>query len=104
MIYGDDLWHNVTRTRGVTGFVGPNGRPLALTEDEVRKNKLEKIIIEVDLAVGDNIEVVDGPLEGTVGKVISVNPEASVATIEVEMFGRLTSIELDFAQIRKIKL
>lgn len=104
MIYGDDLWHNVTRTRGVTGFVGPNGRPLALTEDEVRKNKLEKIIIEVDLAVGDNIEIVDGPLEGTVGKVISVNPEASVATIEVEMFGRLTSIELDFAQIRKIKL
>ena len=104
MIYGDDLWHNVTRTRGVTGFVGPNGRPLALTEDEVRKNKLEKIIIEVDLAVGDNIEVVDGPLEGTVGKVISVNPEASVATIEVEMFGRLTSIELDFAQIRKVKL
>ena len=43
MIYGDDLWHNVTRTRGITGFVGPKGRPLALTEDEVIKNRLEKI-------------------------------------------------------------
>jgi len=102
MIYGDDIWHNVTRTRGVTGFVGPNGRPLALTEEEVRKNKLERIVVEIDLTVGDDIEVIDGPLEGTVGKVKSVNPDTSVATIEVEMFGRTTDVELEFAQIRKI--
>ena len=62
MIYGDDLWHNVTRTRGVTGFVGPNGRPLALTEEEVRKNKLERIVVEIDIEVGDSVEVIDGPL------------------------------------------
>ena len=47
MIYGDDLWHNVTRTRGITGFVGPKGRPLALTEDEIRKMRLEKINVKL---------------------------------------------------------
>ena len=104
MIYGDDLWHNVTRTRGVTGFVGPNGRPLALTDDEVRKNKLERVVVEIDLKVGDDVEVIDGPLEGTVGKVKAVNAESSVASIEVEMFGRTTTVDLEFAQVRKVTL
>ena len=104
MIYGDDLWHNVTRTRGVTGFVGPNGRPLALTEEEVRKNKLERIVVEVDLKPGDDIEVIDGPLEGTVGKVKSVNAENSTANVEVEMFGRTTSVDLELTQVRKVTL
>lgn len=102
MIYGDDLWHNVTRTRGITGFVGPNGRPLPLTEEEVRKNKLEKIKVEVDLKVGDKVEVIDGPLEGTIGTVQSVNPETSIATVIVEMFGREAPVELDYTQMRRI--
>lgn len=104
MIYGDDLWHNVTRTRGVTGFVGPNGRPLALTSEEVRKNKLERIVIEVDLKEGDDIEVIDGPLEGTVGKVKAVNPETSIASVELEMFGRTTVVDLEVSQVRKVTL
>ena len=104
MIYGDDLWHNVTRTRGVTGFVGPNGRPLALTDEEVRKNKLEKIKIEVDLSEGDDIEVIDGPLEGTVGKVKSVNAETGIASVELEMFGRATTVDLEISQVRKVTL
>ena len=94
MIYGDDLWHNVTRTRGITGFVGPNGRPLALTEEEVRKNKLEKI----------KIEVIDGPLEGTIGQVQSVDAENGIATVLVEMFGREAPVDLDYTQMRKIEL
>ena len=57
MIYGDDLWHNITRTRGITGFVGPKGRPLALTEEEVIKLRLEKINVETDLAVGELLMV-----------------------------------------------
>lgn len=104
MIYGDDLWHNVTRTRGITGFVGPNGRPLALTEEEVRKNKLEKIKVEIDLEVGDNVEVIDGPLEGTVGKVSAINKEAGIATVMVEMFGRLAPIDLEIEEIRRVEL
>ena len=104
MIYGDDLWHNVTRTRGITGFVGPNGRPLALTEEEVRKNKLEKIKVEANLQIGDKIEVIDGPLEGTIGQVQSVDAENGIATVLVEMFGREAPDDLDYTQMRKIEL
>ena len=102
MKYADDLWHNVTRTRGITGFVGPKGRPLALTEEEVMKLRLEQIKVETNLAVGDSIEVVDGPLNGMIGKVVAVNPENNVLTVNVEMFGRETSVDLSFAQVRKI--
>lgn len=104
MIYGDDLWHAVVNTRGVTGFVGPNGRGLPLTDEEVRKNKLEKIKVEADLAIGDKIEVIDGPLEGTIGQVQSVDAENGVATVMVEMFGREAPVDLDFTQMRKIEL
>ena len=101
MKYADDLWHNVTRARGITGFAGPKGRPLALTEEEVVKMKLEKIKVDVDVAVGDTVEVVDGPLSGMIGKVSAVNPDLGVLIAVIEMFGRETSVELQFSQIRK---
>ena len=104
MIYADDLWHNVTRTRGITGFVGPNGRPLSLTEEEVRKNKLEAIHVEVSVEQGDKVEIIDGPLEGTIGTVSSVNAETSTATVMVEMFGREAPVDLELSQMRKIEL
>ncbi len=103
MIYGDDLWHAVINTRGITGFVGPNGRAQPFTEEEVRKNKLEKIKIQTNLNIGDKIEVIDGPLEGTIGTVQSVNEEAGIATVIVEMFGREAPVDLDFTQMRKIE-
>ena len=102
MKYGDDLWHNVTRTRGITGFVGPKGRPLALTEDEVRKMRLEKIALPTNLVEGDKIEVIDGPLNTWIGVVLSVDNENQRAKVNVEMFGRETPVDLDFDQIRKI--
>lgn len=102
MKYGDDLWHNVTRTRGITGFVGPKGRPLALTEDEVRKMRLEKIAVPTTLAEGDKIEVIDGPLNTMIGVVLNVDNENQRAKVNVEMFGRETPVDLDFDQIRKI--
>ncbi len=102
MKYADDLWHNVTRTRGITGFVGPKGRPLALTDEEVMKLRLEKIKVEVDLNVGDKVEVVDGPLNGMIGQISAVNSDMNVITVNVEMFGRETAVDLEFAQVRKI--
>lgn len=102
MIYGDDIWHNVIRTRGITGFTGPKGRPLDLTPEEVARLRLEKIKVEVDLAEGDRVEVVDGPLNTMIGEVVSVNAEESRAKVKVEMFGRETLVDLDYEQLRKI--
>lgn len=102
MKYGDDLWHNVTRTRGITGFVGPKGRPLALTEEEIRKMHLEKPTVKVDVKPNDKIEVIDGPLNSLVGTVISVDAENHRCKVSVEMFSRDTLVDLDFSQIRII--
>lgn len=102
MKYADDLWHNVTRTRGITGFVGPKGRPLALTDEEVVKLRLEKIKVEVDLKENDKVEIVDGPLNGMVGTVTTVNTETGVVSLIVEMFGRETNVDVELSQVRKI--
>lgn len=102
MIYGDDMWHNITRTRGITGFVGPKGRPLALTEDEIRKMRLEKVDVNIQLEIGDKIEVIDGPLMNMVGTVMKVDSDNRRAKVNVEMFGRETPVDLDFSQVKKI--
>lgn len=103
MIYGDDMWHNITRTRGITGFVGPKGRPLALTKEEIRKMRLEVIRTDVNIQIGDKVEVIDGPLMNMLGTVLTVDEVNSRAKVNVEMFGRETPVDLDFSQLRVIK-
>ena len=88
MKYADDLWHNIINTRGITGFVGPNARPLALSDEEVMRLRLEKIKVEVDLNVGDTV--------------VALNPETNIVSATVEMFGRETQVDLGYAQVRKV--
>ena len=103
MIYGDDIWHAVTRTRGITGFVGPKGRPLHLTEEEIRKMRLEKnTVVDITIAENDKVEVLDGALNGFVGTVISVDVENAKCKVMVEMFGRDTPVDLNLDQIRRV--
>ena len=64
MIYSNQVWYLVTNTRGVTGFVGPQGRPLPLKEDEVRKMQLETVVVDADFAAGDTVSIDAGPLAG----------------------------------------
>ena len=103
MIYGDDIWHAVTRTRGITGFVGPKGRPLHLTEDEIHKMRLEKnTVVDISITENDKVEVLDGALNGFIGTVISVDRENAKCKVMVEMFGRETPVDLSLEQVRKI--
>ena len=99
MRYTDNLWHTIVNTRGVTGFVGPQGRPLPLTDEEVKKMRLEPIVVDVKVSVGDKVKMVDGALNGFFGTVLSVDVENSKCKVEVEMFGRLTPVDVDFSQI-----
>lgn len=102
MRYRDSLWHSIVNTRGVTGFVGPAGRPIPLTDEEIRRMRLEKVNIDIKVAVGNKIKVISGPLEGFVGEVLGVETEAQKCRVSVEMFGRPTPVELDFDQIEVI--
>ncbi len=102
MIYSNNIWYLVTNTRGVTGFVGPQGRPLPLSEEEVVRMGLVKVATKIDFAVGDDVQVMNGPLESFTGKVTELNEMAQKVKVDVVMFGRVTNVELDFVQVKKI--
>ncbi len=102
MIYGDDIWHTITHTRGITGFVGPKGRPLPLTDEEIRKMKLECVPVDFKLEVGDDVEILSGSLVGTVCTVLKVDEENQRARVNVNMFGRETPIEVSYSDVKKL--
>ena len=101
MIYSNQLWYMITNTRGVTGFVGLQGRPIPLKEDEIRKMRLETVVVEGEFAVGNKVDVVSGPLEGFSGIISELNDAAQKAKVQVEMFGRITDVEVEYIQIKK---
>ena len=103
MIYTNQIWFIITQTRGVTGFVGPAGRPLPLRDEEVKRMGLEAIALEdFDVKAGDFVKVINGPLENFTGTVDSINEETNKVKVVVSMFGRPTSVELEFTQVEKI--
>jgi transcriptional antiterminator NusG len=102
MIYSNDIWYLVTNTRGVTGFVGPQGRPLPLTDEEVARMGIEKVYIDLDVEVGETVRVISGPFESFMGVVEEINKEKQVLRVKVSMFGRETPVELEFSQVDKL--
>ncbi len=104
MMYGDDIWHAVTRTQYITGFVGPKGRPVSITDDEARRMGVDgaktEAKIDLDIKVGDMVEIIEGSLNSFVGKVKSVDEQNQKLVCVVEMFGRDSEVELGFNQVR----
>lgn len=103
MVMTDDTWYIVRNIRGCTGFVGPEGEPQPLTEEEVRKNNLEKVVVKLSYDVGDKVIVVDGPLETFKGVVETIDVEANSVRATISMFGRDTSVDFDLNQLEKIE-
>ena len=102
MHFSNDLWYLITNIRGVTGFVGPLGRPMPLTDDEVMRLGLAKVAVNVDFVVGDEVKIMTGALESFSGKIIAMNDATQKLKVKVEMFGRATDVELDYVQVKKI--
>lgn len=102
MYMNDVTWYIVRNTRGVTGFVGPESKPVPLTEAEMRNLGINVNEVKIDVAVGDIIKVVTGAWEGNTGEIKSINEGKQTVTIEVDIFGRATSVEIGFADIQKM--
>lgn len=103
MILTDEIWYIVRNTRGVTGFVGPNSRPIPLTEEELAMMGLESSWEPVvDYGIGDSVKVINGPLESFIGTVEEINLEKKKVRVLISMFGRETPVELELAQIMRI--
>jgi len=102
MVMNDDTWYVVRNTRGVTGFVGPGSKPVPLTEMEMRPLGIKTENISVDFKEGDMISVIAGVWKDTVGAVQRMDYGKQTATINVELFGRETPVEISFAEIKKV--
>ena len=108
MYMNDETWYVVRNTRGVTGFVGPGSKPVPLTEDELvalgysGDAAKPEARLEVDLKEGDMVAVISGAWKDTVGVITAVNEKRKTVSINVEMFGRETKVELEFTEVKKM--
>ena len=100
MVMNDETWYVVRNTRGVTGFVGPGSKPVPLTEAEMKPLGIKMENVSVDFGEGDTIAVVAGVWKDTVGVVQRMDYGKQTATINVELFGRETPVEISFAEVR----
>ena len=99
MVMTDESWYIVRNCRGVTGFVGPSSKPEPLSDEEAEKLGMNtKAELTLDYAVGDNVQITAGPLEGFVGVVDEIDLQAQKVKVKVSMFGRETPAELERGQ------
>ena len=108
----DDVYHLVKNTPKVTGFLGPNGKPQAITEAEAARilsTKEEMAAaapskkIQVDYDIGDQVKVLDGPFASFNGVVEELDFDRSRVKVSVSIFGRATPVELEFEQVERFK-
>lgn len=102
MIMNDDTWYVVRNTRGVTGFVGPGSKPVPLSDVEMRPLGIQTENVTIDFAEGDTVIVMGGIWKDTVGVVQAMNQNKQSVTINVDLFGRETPVEISFSEIRKM--
>ena len=104
MVMNDDTWYVVRNTRGVTGFVGPGSKPVPLTETEMMNLGINETTekVEFDLQEGDAVTVAGGAWKDTEGIIQSINKAKQMVTINVELFGRETPVEISFAEVKKM--
>ena len=107
----DETWHAIRYTRGVTGFVGPDGKPVPLTASEVEKLGLEKTdaeegdisrtVTEVSYSVGDLVTITDGIMEGNSGVVEAIDTANNTVRVIVSFMGKEAPVELPLNQVKR---
>ena len=102
----DDSWNVVRNTPGITGFVGSGNKPTPLADGEVKAilKQMEdgSPQVKVGFRRGESIRVVDGPFSDFVGVVDEINVGKGKVKVMLSIFGRETSVELDFLQVERM--
>jgi len=104
MIMNAETWYVVRNTRGVTGFVGPASKPVPLTAEEMERMGVAVTRkADVKFKVGDEVNVIAGPMEGFSGKVTAIDTDRHKVHVSVSMFNRSTPAELDLSQVEAVE-
>ena len=102
MIMCDESWHIVRGIRGVTGFVGPGSKPVPLTDEEMASMGLKVDAPNVPFNIGDPVVVKSGVWEDTTGIVRQIDHQNRTVTINIDMFGRETPVEISFNDVEAV--
>ena len=102
MYMNDDTWYVVRNTRGVTGFVGPGSKPVPLTDEEIASMGLKTDAPKAPFSIGDSVVVKSGVWEDTTGIVRQIDHQNKTVTINIDMFGRETRVEVSFNDIEAV--
>ena len=106
MIVTDDSWYVVRNTPNVTGFVGVGTTPVPVSKTEIdhlkKRMGVETPKYKIEVKVGDNVKITDGPFKDFDGKVSEIDQGRGKIKVLVNMFGRDTPVELDSLQIKKL--
>ncbi|MCP8971098.1 transcription termination/antitermination protein NusG [Ectobacillus ponti] len=109
LVMTDDSWYVVRNTPGVTGFVGSAGsgsKPTPLLEEEVavilKRMGVETDKVDFDFELRETVRVKEGPFANYTGAIEEIDMEKQKVKVLVDMFGRETPVELDFAQVEKL--
>ena len=103
MIATNEAWYLVRNVQGVTGFIGEGSEPIPLTDEEIRRLGIEKVVMVLNIDVGDHVRIISGPFKGFTGLVEEVHKDKQTLRTKVDMFGRATPVELEFDQVDKIE-
>ena len=104
----DDSWTVVKNTPGVTGFAGPAGKPVPLSQGDVDRllhtgtATAERPRAQVEFSLGESVKVVSGPLSDFSGEIAEINEDAAKLKVLVSIFGRETPVEVNYDQVKKI--
>lgn len=102
MILTSETWYVVRNATGVTGFVGPGSDPVPLTDEEVIQMGVERSSIDMDLTVGDQVQITNGPFEDFTGMIIEVNEEEQKVRVQIDAAHRIAPPELNFFEVRRM--
>ena len=109
MVMSDEAWYIVRNTQGVTGFIGSSGKgakPIPLLPSEVDSilgnMGLSRVDVTKELETGKKVRILDGPFKNMEGTIESVDMKTQKLNVNVDLFGQVTSIEVDLADIESI--
>lgn len=91
--------------RGIRGFIGQGNRPSPMTPEELEPllghSSRAVTLSRAPVEVGDEVRIVDGPLSDFTGKVVEVDASGQQATVEVQIFGRVTPTQVSWRHLAR---
>lgn len=103
-----ELWHMIKEVPGVSGFIGSRTAPVPMEDAEIQaileeqRGERERPKPKVKFEQGERVKIIDGPFSNFLGNIDEINHESGRLKVMVEIFERLTSVEVEFWQVEKI--